>query len=248
MSTGHHEQAPEVRGVSIVAGEEVRGTAGTLRAFAASSGEPVEPEFGLVGAAELERATTAAAEAFQAYRATTPTERADFLASVAEEIERDRNPIVTRAMLESGLPEARLVGELFALVGDNVGPAAIDGLRQTWVAAALVLVAAAGTAVGMGSREPTQPGPEIRSGCAEATRITVRGIAAGQTGVWSSNSETCRTSRTHATGSEGHGSSPLSSTGTGPLARLSGFWAPAQLVAALSFWAMACTESEVRVP
>jgi MFS family permease len=55
------------------------------------------------------------------------------------------------------------VSTLFALVGDNVGPAAIDGLRQTWVAAALVLVAAAGAAVGMGSRGPTQPGPGIRS-------------------------------------------------------------------------------------
>lgn len=55
------------------------------------------------------------------------------------------------------------VSTLFALVGDNVGAAAVDGLRQTWVAAALVLVAAAGAAVGMAGRELTQPGPEIRA-------------------------------------------------------------------------------------
>jgi EmrB/QacA subfamily drug resistance transporter len=52
------------------------------------------------------------------------------------------------------------VSTLFALVGDDVGPAAMDGLRQTWVVAALVLVVAGGAAVGMGPRrlrEATQP-------------------------------------------------------------------------------------------
>jgi 2,5-dioxopentanoate dehydrogenase len=117
MSTEQNEEGAEVRGISIVAGEEVRGSVGTLRAFAASSGEPVEPAFGLVGTVELERATTAAAEAFRTYRATTPTERADFLARVAEEVELDRDAIVSRAMLESGLPEARLVGEFRRTTG-----------------------------------------------------------------------------------------------------------------------------------
>jgi len=49
------------------------------------------------------------------------------------------------------------VSTLFALVGDNVGPAAMDGLRHTWVAAALVLLAAAGAAVGMAPRGVTAP-------------------------------------------------------------------------------------------
>ena len=117
MSTEQQTRTAGVRGVSIVAGEELRGTAGTLAALAASSGDPLEPEFGLLGTAELERATTAAAEAFWTYRATTPSERADFLATIAEEIERDRDPIVSRAMIEAGLPEPRLVGELGRTTG-----------------------------------------------------------------------------------------------------------------------------------
>ena len=49
------------------------------------------------------------------------------------------------------------VSTLFALVGDNVGPAAMDGLRHTWVAAALVLLAASGAAVGMAPRSVASP-------------------------------------------------------------------------------------------
>jgi EmrB/QacA subfamily drug resistance transporter len=44
------------------------------------------------------------------------------------------------------------VSILFALVGDRVGHAAIDGFRTTWMLAAGVLLAAAGAAVGMRSR------------------------------------------------------------------------------------------------
>lgn len=44
------------------------------------------------------------------------------------------------------------VSTLFALVGDNVGAAAMDGLRQTWLVAAVVLMAAGAAAAGMHSR------------------------------------------------------------------------------------------------
>ena len=44
------------------------------------------------------------------------------------------------------------VSILFALVGDDVGHAAIDGFRTTWVVAAAVLLLAAGAAAGMHSR------------------------------------------------------------------------------------------------
>jgi len=48
---------------------------------------------------------------------------------------------------------------LFALVGDHVGAAAVDGFRQMWVVAALVLLMAAGAAFGMRAR----PAPETVS-------------------------------------------------------------------------------------
>jgi hypothetical protein len=44
------------------------------------------------------------------------------------------------------------VSTLFALVGDNVEAAAIDGLRQTWLVVAVVLLAAGAVAAGTRSR------------------------------------------------------------------------------------------------
>ena len=65
----------------------------------------------------VEAATTAAAEAFAAYRATTPAQRAAFLESVADEIEADRDAIVEAAVSESGLPEGRIAGEVGRTTG-----------------------------------------------------------------------------------------------------------------------------------
>ena len=107
-------QTTHVSGVSVVAGRDVRGGGGTFRAVAAATGEPLEPAFGQPTLEELRVATDAAADAFAVYRATTPTERAAFLEAVAEEIEGEADVIVPRAVLESGLPEVRLRGELGA--------------------------------------------------------------------------------------------------------------------------------------
>lgn len=68
-------------------------------------------------AADVEAATTAAAEAFETYRSTTPDQRAAFLEAVATEIEADKAAIVTAAVQESGLPEARIAGEVARTTG-----------------------------------------------------------------------------------------------------------------------------------
>lgn len=67
--------------------------------------------------ADVVAATTAAAEAFAGYRATTPSQRADFLEAVAAEIEADRDEIVRAAVEESRLPEGRLTGEAARTTG-----------------------------------------------------------------------------------------------------------------------------------
>ena len=67
--------------------------------------------------ADVEAATTAAAAAFPAYRATTPGQRADFLESVAAEIEAEKDAIIPAAVDESGLPEGRITGELGRTTG-----------------------------------------------------------------------------------------------------------------------------------
>jgi 2,5-dioxopentanoate dehydrogenase len=106
-----------IAGHSIIAGEPTPGTDGSLRAFDARTGEELEPEFTLAGPAEVERATRAAVEAFDAYRATTPAQRAAFLEAIATHIEADAERIVARAVAESGLPEGRLSGELGRTTG-----------------------------------------------------------------------------------------------------------------------------------
>lgn len=66
---------------------------------------------------DVTTATTAAAEAFAGYRATTPEARADFLDAVADEIEAARPEIVEAAVAESHLPEGRISGEVGRTTG-----------------------------------------------------------------------------------------------------------------------------------
>jgi alpha-ketoglutaric semialdehyde dehydrogenase len=66
---------------------------------------------------DVAAATAAAAEAFAAYRATTPEERSAFLEAVAAEIESDKDTIIPEAVRESGLPEGRITGEVGRTTG-----------------------------------------------------------------------------------------------------------------------------------
>ncbi|WP_299037877.1 aldehyde dehydrogenase (NADP(+)) [uncultured Pseudokineococcus sp.] len=122
MTTTHEStDAPEERltatGSSLVAGEEVRGDAGELRAVDPSTGEPVGPVFALVGTDVVERATRAAADAFPVYRDLEPAARAAFLRRAADEVEAVGDEVVRLAGLETGLPAGRLAGELGRTVG-----------------------------------------------------------------------------------------------------------------------------------
>lgn len=98
-------------GEMLIGGDWVRGGDGEFRAVDPATGAEVEPAFGLGGAAEVDAAARAAADAFDAYRATSPQQRAEFLEAIADRIEADASRIVARARTESGLPDARLQGE-----------------------------------------------------------------------------------------------------------------------------------------
>lgn len=106
-----------IQATSVIAGLPVQGSAGTLRAVDPRTGEEVEPEFSLVGPGEVAEACTAAAEAFDAYRATTPEQRADFLEGIATAMEARKDAIIERAVLESGLPLGRETGEFGRTTG-----------------------------------------------------------------------------------------------------------------------------------
>lgn len=60
---------------------------------------------------EVNEAVVKAVAAFQKYKSCTPEAKAVFLEKIAEEIMATGDALIERAMLETGLPEARLVGE-----------------------------------------------------------------------------------------------------------------------------------------
>lgn len=94
-------------GKHLIAGEWVGGD--TTFKSEPSSGEP--HDFA-VGTPELvDRAARAAEDAFWSYSALSRTARAAFLRSIAEEIDKLGDEITKIGVEETGLPEARLIGE-----------------------------------------------------------------------------------------------------------------------------------------
>ncbi|NMH66135.1 aldehyde dehydrogenase (NADP(+)) [Shewanella salipaludis] len=88
------------------------GEASGFQRFDPVANQPLPEWFANAGMAEVELAANAAAGAFVAYRRTSPRQRAEFLDAIAAEIQADRDEIVLTAQQESGLPSARLEGEL----------------------------------------------------------------------------------------------------------------------------------------
>ncbi|MDA2808389.1 aldehyde dehydrogenase (NADP(+)) [Nocardiopsis suaedae] len=97
---------------SLIAGEPVPGTAGTVWAHDPVRDTPTGPEFTLLDDDQVAAAAQAADEAFGPYRRTTPQARAAFLETAADRIEAAGGEITATAARETGLAPARLQGEL----------------------------------------------------------------------------------------------------------------------------------------
>lgn len=111
------DSAPEPqRRHSLIRGRSVEGTAGVTRAVDPTRGDEIGPEFTLLGRGQVADATVAAAEAFDIYRKSTLEDIERLLSAIADEIESRRESIVPTAQGETGLPEARLQGELLRTV------------------------------------------------------------------------------------------------------------------------------------
>ncbi|MVW72045.1 aldehyde dehydrogenase (NADP(+)) [Bordetella sp. 15P40C-2] len=106
-----------ITGDMLIGASAVRGTQGAQRAFDPARNEYIEPEFGLGGQAEVDRACELAAAAFDEYRNAPLTQRAALLESIADNIMALGDELIARGMAESGLPEARLQGERARTVG-----------------------------------------------------------------------------------------------------------------------------------
>ncbi len=66
---------------------------------------------------QINHAALRAQDCFLEYKSTNSQQRATFLQTIAQQLEENRAEIVSRAMLESGLPEMRLNGELGRTIG-----------------------------------------------------------------------------------------------------------------------------------
>lgn len=104
-------------GHMIIAGTPVRGTGAEVRGFDPAAGEVLEPVYRYGDMSHVDDACAAAAEAFNTFRATTSEQRARFLEAIAANIEAISETLIARAVAESGLPQARLTGEVGRTTG-----------------------------------------------------------------------------------------------------------------------------------
>jgi alpha-ketoglutaric semialdehyde dehydrogenase len=107
----------DLTGQMIIAGSSVRGSGAEIRGFDPNRGEDLEPSYRYGDASHVEAACAAAADAFADCRAMPSERRASFLEAIAANIEGIRDELVARAVAETGLPEARLAGEVGRTTG-----------------------------------------------------------------------------------------------------------------------------------
>ncbi|SNT47796.1 aldehyde dehydrogenase (NADP(+)) [Rhodococcoides kyotonense] len=100
-----------LHGKSLINGKSVAGTDGETAGVDPTSNETLEPPYTLISSEQLREATTAAADAYPSFSALSPSARAAFLNTIADNIEAIGDELIARAGAETGLPAARLTGE-----------------------------------------------------------------------------------------------------------------------------------------
>src|ERR1700743_1920314 len=97
---------------SLIDGAAQGGTGIRFRAIDPSTGRALDPEFISASAQDVTRAADLAAAPAPHLAAISPSERAQFLRAIADEMTADGAGIIERAQMETGLPKPRLEGEL----------------------------------------------------------------------------------------------------------------------------------------
>jgi NADP-dependent aldehyde dehydrogenase len=101
-----------IAGNMIIGQTLVKGSKKAIYGMNPASGEYLEPAYLGGGTEEVEQACALAENAFDIYRETNLETRAKFLEQIVANLASNSAIIVDRAGLESGLPKARLEGEL----------------------------------------------------------------------------------------------------------------------------------------
>ncbi len=106
-----------ITGQNLIANQPSTESADTFTATNPATGESLAPEFHESTAAEIDRAVAAAADAFDAFRKTTPEERALFLETIADEAIALGDAFLERTQAETGHPRPRCEAERGRAVG-----------------------------------------------------------------------------------------------------------------------------------
>jgi alpha-ketoglutaric semialdehyde dehydrogenase len=116
--TAEAQTAPGgVVGAMYIAGEAVFGDAGSFRAVDPSDGQPLEPAYQFAASELVAQAAELAEAAFQPFRSAPIEQRARLLELAADEIDAVGGQAAERAHQETGLPMARLTGEVARTTG-----------------------------------------------------------------------------------------------------------------------------------
>ncbi|MDI1336009.1 MAG: aldehyde dehydrogenase (NADP(+)) [Lacunisphaera sp.] len=88
-----------------------------FKAFDPARNAPIEPTFQSATTEDVDRAVQLAAAAAPAWARLSGPDRGKFLAAIADKLEARSDILVARALQETGLPEARLKGEVARTAG-----------------------------------------------------------------------------------------------------------------------------------
>lgn len=107
----------KLKGQSRIAGQPFAGTATAIHGFNPASNEKLEPAYSMITEDQLRTATASAAAAFDSFSTLDPETHASFLAAIAANIQELGETLISRACQETGLPAARLRGEMSRTTG-----------------------------------------------------------------------------------------------------------------------------------
>ncbi|MFD5451263.1 aldehyde dehydrogenase (NADP(+)) [Streptomyces sp. NPDC127100] len=109
--------AADLTGAMLIAGRRITGAGAEVRSLDARTGQPLDPPYRSAQSADVAAACQAAEDAFDTYRNLHPWHRARFLESIAQHLTHLTDALVERAHQETGLPTARLAGEVERTTG-----------------------------------------------------------------------------------------------------------------------------------
>ena len=104
-------------GLSLIGGGSAGDHGECFHAINPANGVRLEPEFHAATQPEIEQAARLAEDAFTVFSAISGCARADLLRAIADELTVAAERIISRANLETGLPIARLQGEMARTTG-----------------------------------------------------------------------------------------------------------------------------------